>query len=142
MGLLSRLFKSKPEAASEQITVVGHITGPCRYEAEVVGESKYQDALQKVAGEKDSDQKSHFCVALIVPEPSNPFDKNACAIFIDGMKVGYLPRLFAADYVSQLKANKLKKTAVLSVDAEIVGGWRRRGSEGNYGVKLDLKVDS
>ncbi|WP_422597352.1 HIRAN domain-containing protein [Pseudomonas sp.] len=37
-------------------------------------------------------------------EPENPHDSNACAIYIDGYKVGYLPRDAAANFVDQMAA--------------------------------------
>lgn len=116
----------------------GHIRGTGDYGTEVVGESHYQPALRSIAGNKTEESKSHRCRASIVPEPDNPFDKNACAVLIGGGKVGYLPAAICKSYLAELGRNGLKKTECLTVDALIVGGWRDAKSEGHYGVKLDL----
>lgn len=36
--------------------------------------------------------------AVLVPDPSNPFDKRAVAVFVDGLHVGYMERSDAAAY--------------------------------------------
>lgn len=143
-GIFKGLFGrtgSKPQQDHYEVKVDGHITGPCRYEWEVVGESHYQEALSKIAGPKEKTAKEIFCKALIVPEPTNQYDKNACAIYINGLKIGYMERLDAKSYLSFLKSEGRKRTDVFSVDAEINGGWLDAKSEGNYGVMLDLEPD-
>lgn len=114
------------------------IKGDHTYPTEVTGESHYQIALRKISGPKGLEAKRFECLARITPEPDNPWDKNACAVFINDMKVGYLPAIICQDYIKQLKQNGFKKTDSLSVDAIIVGGWKDDHNEGHYGVKLDL----
>ncbi len=143
-GFFSGLFGSTQKKAQQDhvdVKILGHIAGPCRYEWEVTGESHYQEALRKIAGPKEKTAKEFFCKALIVPEPTNQYDKDACAIYINGMKVGYMARLDAKSYLSFLKSEGFKKTDVFSVDAEINGGWLDAKSEGSYGVMLDMKPD-
>lgn len=140
-GFFKALFgkgEAKTSRDNFDVKVLGHIEGPCRYEWEVTGESHYQDALEKIAGPKEHAAKEFLCKALIVPEQTNQHDKNACAIYIDGMKVGYMERLDAKSYRSFLKSKGFKPTDVFSVDAEINGGWRNEKNEGSYGVMLDL----
>jgi collagen type III alpha len=38
--------------------------------------------------------------AVLVPDPSNPFDNHAVAVFVDGLHVGYMERSDAASYQS------------------------------------------
>ena len=40
--------------------------------------------------------------AVLVPEPSNPFDNRAVAVFVDGFHVGYMERSDAATYHSAI----------------------------------------
>ena len=41
-------------------------------------------------------------VGDLIPEPDNPWDRNAVAVYIDGRKVGYLPRETSAAYAALL----------------------------------------
>ena len=36
-------------------------------------------------------------IVEVIPEPENPYDKNAKAVFIDGKKIGYIPKTSTAD---------------------------------------------
>lgn len=136
--LLESATKSLQSAPEHFTDDLPKIRGNGSYLTEVAGESHYQAALKKVAGEKTQEGKQHKCVARITPEPDNAWDKNACAVFIHNMKVGYLPAVICKDYLRQLKANGFKKTDSLAVDALITGGWKDHNGEGHYGVKLDL----
>lgn len=55
-------------------------SGPGDFKIEVVGESYYQDALERIAGRKTADSVEHPCIARLEPEPFNRHDKNAVAI--------------------------------------------------------------
>jgi HIRAN domain len=62
----------------------------------VVGEASYQDGLEELAGGRTEESAEHYCGAELIPEPDNPFDRNAVYVTISGEKVGYLPRKTAA----------------------------------------------
>ena len=121
----------------------GSINGPGLYACEVVGESSYQKNLIAVCGpygQNESQQKQ--ATAVLVPEPTNPYDKNAVAVQLSGRTVGYLSRETARSYCSNLKKRGLKN-ARLSVAAVVRGGWINDDGEiGMYGVWLDLEVTS
>jgi hypothetical protein len=114
----------------------------------VVGESHYQEALEAICGGKTEDAADKACWAYLQPEPDNPFDRNAVAVYIDGRKVGYLSRDIAPDYAAFTIAlwERMKGRAVCR--ARIMGGWRREHrrkdgtvrstDEGHYGVVLGL----
>ncbi len=107
--------------------------GEGTFDFDVVGESGYQDALSEICGGKTREGHNLECVAYLVPEPDNPHDESAIAVYIDNLKVGYLPRV-VTKRVAEILAGR-----IISVDAVIVGGWRRpSGSEGHFGVKLDF----
>jgi hypothetical protein len=80
--------------------------GACRQE--VVGESSYVEALQVAVWACDARGNSFtvpdgtatvaYATAWLTPEPSNQFDMNALAVYIESRKCGYLPKLAAAHW--------------------------------------------
>ena len=137
MGVSVGLFSKKPAKTGEVLL-------PGGWTVEVVGESHYQDALEAIAGGKTQ----HACRlekwAHLVREPDNPYDRNAVAVHIDGVKVGHLAREDAASY-SIIFDELLQRHGLRPVClATIIGGWRRYSesgtieSEGSYGVELAL----
>lgn len=108
------------------------IEGEGKFDFDIVGESYYQDALSRICGGKREDGHEHYCTAHLVAEPDNPYDRNAVAVYIEGHKVGHIPRAAAPRMAKSLRG----QTA--AVDAVIVGGWRRADDEGSFGVKLDI----
>ncbi|MFJ2379473.1 HIRAN domain-containing protein [Pseudomonas protegens] len=114
--------------------LTGRITGghPCEFE--VVGESHYQPALRKLRNNQHIAVDNNF-IADIVAEPNNPHDGNACAVYIDGSKVGYLSRSAAADFVRQIDSMGITGAWRLQTKAKIIGGW---GDRPMIGVLLSL----
>jgi hypothetical protein len=115
------------------------------FETDVVGESHYQDALAEIAGPKTEAGVDLEVKAQLVPEPDNPTDPQAVAVYIQGRKVGHLARDMAAQWVA-IQARRGETGQVVEVDANITGGWRQalQGggfSEGAFGVTLDVLDD-
>jgi hypothetical protein len=133
MGFWSSLFGSGPTIAP---TI--HLEGTGEYEFEVVGESFYQDALESICGGRTEESAEHECLAHLICEPENPYDRNAVAVVIDGQKVAHLSREAALAWQEQLRKRGLAGRT-MTCDAVIVGGWDygARG-RGHFGVKLDL----
>lgn len=102
---------------------------------EVVGESRYQEALTRIAGGKRRESQLIRTNAELRREPTNPFDRNAVQVVIAGDVVGYLPRDEAAKYAPAL--DQLPR-AGFACDAEIRGGWRDGDDEGHFGVVVWL----
>lgn len=106
----------------------------------VVGESHYQSALHIAPGGRAAgdDFAEHIpATALLVPEPGNPFDRNAVRIDVlhegRSLTVGYLTRGIAPDYQPGLM--RLKKDGRLgSCPARIAGG----GPDKYYGIYLHV----
>ncbi len=99
---------------------------------EVVGESKYQSALRKLARD-DADLTAH-----LIPEPLNPYDSNAVRIAINSLTVGYLARDDAEDFGRLLQERGLAGR-VTSCSAWLTGGHElSNGEMASYGVELDL----
>jgi hypothetical protein len=102
----------------------------------VVGESHYQDALQKLsdlfAGIGREDR--NFTVRL-VPEPKNAFDPNAVMVTTeDGTTLGYLSKDIARTYQRVL----MRQPSVVTCPAQLRGG-SPEGTE-NIGVVLDFVI--
>ena len=76
---------------------------------EVVGESYRQDELSRIVGGRTEEYVEHPVIAVLMPEPSNPHDPNAIAVWVHGgAQVGYLPRELAARYRPGLLALQAK----------------------------------
>lgn len=132
-------LKSKPpKKPSPQKTVLpqltGKITGGHACAFEVVGESHYQQPLRILRNGRHMATDNDF-VADIVAEPENPHDSNACAVYIEGFKVGYLPRDAAADFHQQVAEMGVIGPWRFQTKAKLSGGW---GDRPMVGVLLSL----
>lgn len=131
MGLLSRLFgggKSRPpaqfptpwteETIVEQATVYrGHLWG----DQEIVGESHYQEQLRWLTGPTATGECNTRALATLEFEPSNPHDKSAIRVTIDGQTVGYISRNDQAS-VRSLMHYVRRTNNVVTCPAKYVGG--------------------
>jgi hypothetical protein len=110
------------------------------FDIDIVGESHYQSALERIAGGKHRDSAEHECTATLVLEDSNPHDGDAVRIDIAGQTVGYFPRDDAKAY-RRVLAKAGSPHATFTVPAMIVGGWKRgAANEGSFGVKLNMRA--
>jgi tellurite resistance protein len=114
------------------------VSGDGGYHFEVVGESHYQADLESVAGGRTEDGANCECVAMLTPEHDNPYDPQAVSVNVNGHKVGYLPRNWAAKFDVALASNGYAQAACKAL---IVGGWERGGNDrGHFGIKLDIAL--
>lgn len=121
--------------------VQGFLPGPGEYLIQVVGESSYQDALERICGGRTEDGANEFIDAFLILEDTNPNDRNAVRVDISGMTVGYLTRDFAIQYRHRLVEAGYPRL-VGSCRAHIRGGWQRGDRDrGHFGVWLDLPYD-
>jgi hypothetical protein len=113
---------------------------------EVVGEGSYQGTLERVGGGKTGDgMRDHDQVALLLPEPANPYDANAVRVIIQPSKpgqtmgkVGYLSREDAVGYRPVIDRLAALGT-VVACRASLKGGWDRGPADrGSIGVTLYL----
>src|SRR6266404_3627911 len=113
------------------------LEGPNTFGLPIVGESHYQDALERICGPRNEDGEDRQVEACLVLEDDNPHDSMAVRIDINGMAVGYLSREHARKYRRGL--TKAGYAANAYCQALIRGGWDRgAGDRGYYGVYLDL----
>lgn len=104
---------------------------------EVVGESHYQPTLWSTCGRAPGQRVRHDIVAVLVPEPTNPYDENAIRVVIDGHTAGYLARFEAAEYLPGLHRLMATHGAHIALAGVIVGGGIRQDGPGFLGVWLE-----
>jgi hypothetical protein len=136
MGLFSWLF-----GGAERSETTAELVGRRTYALDVVGESKYQPALEKICGGRTEDGHEKVVKATLIYEDNNPYDNKAVRVEIEGMTVGYLSRQNARK--SRKKLEALGHPGITGTcSAMIVGGWDRGGGDtGYFGVKLDLPLN-
>ncbi|KKC34663.1 hypothetical protein WH91_01645 [Devosia psychrophila] len=120
--------------SSERVSVP-HIEGDGSFGFDIVGESNYQEALDRIAGGKTKKGHEVEFLATLIREPNNSHDRNAIAVLIEGRKVGYVARREAKAMAEMIDRRGYSQ---FTADAMIVGGWTDSKGEGHYGVKLDL----
>lgn len=114
-----------------------HWTPTGHYTVEVVGESNYQWAIARIAGNHGDGPIELECIAVLLPEDKNRYDKNAVRILMGGYRVGYLARHEAPIYRERLL--KMGLEGAVSCNAFIGGGaMGQYGDRLYYGVWLDL----
>lgn len=109
------------------------------YFFDIVGESHYQNALNRICGGKTEESQEFETIARIILDDENRYDPKAVRVEIDEMCVGHFSRDDARSYrriLSQIGFRDRRITVECS--ALIVGGWKRGDSEGHFGVKLDI----
>jgi hypothetical protein len=105
------------------------------FETQVEGESLYQDALLSIVGEKTEESQEFETRAILAPELFN--GNRLYAVMIAGKKVGYLESPMTL-VLNEMVARNNMGVVAFEVEAMITGGWKRAGSEGMFGVVLDL----
>lgn len=115
------------------------LRGDGAYALPVVGESKYQEALDDICGGHTRDGHCRKASAILVLEDGNRHDPKAVRVDIGREPVGYLTRDKARKYRGRLQDLGVG-AGPFSCPAEIRGGFLRDGPDGvgYYGVWLDL----
>lgn len=104
---------------------------------EVVGESFHQPALWHLAGASPGKERvrEDIC-AVLVAEDDNPYDRDAVAVWIGGLKVGHLSREHAQRYRPGLLAQQEALGMPIALPGVIAGGGIRSDGPGMLGVFL------
>jgi hypothetical protein len=104
----------------------------------VVGTSQYQDAIRRIAGLDEADERPLWeGLAILTPEPTNPHDPNAVQVRVEQQLVGYLDRETAARLRPVLDAIASADRARVAVPCRVTGGFRLRdGSRSHVGLQL------
>jgi hypothetical protein len=142
VGLLRRLLgRNDPPLLTR--TSRGPEVAATRYDGQfrvdAVGESRYQDALEAIAGGHTEEGAHLETVAVLMPEPSNRYDRNAVQVLIGGRVVGYLSRENAEVLQPRILEMARRTRKAVACRALVVGGWDRGGGDrGHFGVRLYL----
>lgn len=127
-----------PKGRPKRQTVVPQFSWPELdvFGTEVVGENSYQPALKAIAGDKRRDYEAIPVRAILIPEDSNPHDKNAVRVDVDSMTVGYLSRANAKRYRAAL-AKTEHGLVPAECAAAITGGFLLdSGKQASFGVVI------
>ena len=100
------------------------------YQPEVVGESFYQDAIRRHVPAAGAPPEGISVILELLPEPTNPYDRNAIAVRIDGQQVGHIGRDEAPVVGAMLR--KLGHRRLVQCRGTIRGG-----GDYPYGVSID-----
>jgi|GEM_PF-2768286 len=112
----------------------GFLTGDVQ--VDVVGESDYQEVLERMAGRRSQRGAMKAVIALLSREPDHPHDKNAIRVDVDSETVGYIEKWNAREI--QPLMQKLEKAGRPAwVRAWIVGGWEDDRGDDNFKIRLD-----
>jgi hypothetical protein len=135
MGWIDRLRGRAGSRESGQVPSIRMLGG--EEDLEVVGESRYQDALWGICGAQVGQSVRCAVAAVLVPESQNVYDPNAVAVVIKGHRVGYLDRPTAGLYVSGLNELMRSHGAYIGLWGVIVGGGYYEDGPGRLGVWLE-----
>jgi hypothetical protein len=103
---------------------------------DIVGEASYLARLRRIAGDRLENGETVVVPLLVVPEPTNPHDRDAIKVVAEGFgTVGYFSRDDAQEWrdVAQMLS---RRHAVGTCDGWLTGGTKARR---NIGVRLSLK---
>src|SRR6185437_10766268 len=105
---------------------------------EVVGESYYQENLWQLAGAQPGKERVREDIyAVLIAEDDKPYDPNAVAVWINGLKVGHLSRENALRYRPGLLAQQEARGMPIALAGVIAGGGIRDDGLGMLGVFLN-----
>jgi hypothetical protein len=108
-----------------------------REDLEVVGESFYQQNLWRLVGQYDPRERVRSAIwAMLVAEDNNPYDANAVAVWVNGLKVGHLSRADARAYRPGLLVLQERYGKPIALEGVICGGGIREDGPGRLGVFL------
>jgi hypothetical protein len=123
-------FKVDEEALLEAGFLIGDV------QVDVVGESDYQAALEKLAGGPSRSGVMDAVIALLSREPDHPHEKNAIRVDLGDETVGYIEKWNAREV--QPLMQKLEKAGRPAwVRAWIVSGWEDDRGDNNYRIRID-----
>lgn len=122
------------KADQEALLEAGFLSGDVQ--VDVVDEADYQEALERLAGDRSRVGSIEPVVALLSREPSHRHDKDAVRIDVGNATVGYVVGRNAREIQPLLQ--RLEKAGRPAwVRGWVVGGWEDDNSDNNYRFRLD-----
>jgi len=157
LTILFLVFKKKPQTqpatnkakttnkihTADQQTKIFAWPHLSEFEFDVVGESYYQETLEKLVEHAKTEANDESNVmptftAYLIPDDLNENDDKTVRVDINGAQVGNLSRENARSFRRRLRAKKLS-VQITSCQAIITGAHGQDDQERQYGVKLNLK---
>lgn len=123
-----KAYKDRGEAFNDDSNDIANDDGG--FDQEIVGESHYQANIKDIASRLPAG--SRFVQATLCLEDDNEHDKNAVAVKIAGLTIGYLPTDAARKYRRIASKRRLPREA--KCPAMIAGG----DGEKYYGIWLGI----
>jgi hypothetical protein len=111
-----------------------------RFTVEVLGESRYRNAIVRLAGQHGDAKADARHTALLLPDDANPYEEKAVAVFLSGEMVGYLAQQDALAF-RQLLARYEVTGRLTSTDGAVRGGGLWEGKRLAYSVWLDVPLN-
>lgn len=111
-----KVYSDRREAFNDSSNDIASETGG--FDQEIVGESNYQTAIKDIAARLNDEGR--FVQAMLCLEDDNEHDKNAVAVKISGLTVGYLSREATRQYRKIASKQRLPREA--KCPAMISGG--------------------
>jgi len=108
--------------------------GNGKFPIKVVGESFYEDNLYSLCGSATDHMRQLAAIAVLTLEGSNPYDRNAVRVDVDGLQVGHLSR---EDALRFRRVTGARDGAQFSCPALLLS--LRGDAASDYGVRLDLE---
>lgn len=154
LSLVASRKKPKP-AADELIPIRDTPTREQIVAFTVSGHQYYQDVLSSFLGEENPDwhaskseivelgndgdlvyeHVTYITTPDLVPEPDNQYDANAIAVYVHGVKIGYVPRSHQKDVTPYMDDDSIIK------EVEIYGGnYKQISISDEYDGFEDLKA--
>ena len=112
------------------------LQGRGAYEFAVLGVSHYRPALEKLCDARQPDPRT--VDALLVLEDTNPRDKSAVRVEIEGRTVGYLAPELAQAYRRRLVESGYPGARGICKARLVVRMHSSMGGHADYSVRLDL----
>ena len=131
MSFLDRFRRQRAQTEPNSADLI-HLQGNRRIAA--VAESQYQEALLALCG--PGEPVSHDCTAILLSEPTNPYDPAAVMVWAGGRHVAYLSRSDAAAYRPAISA-AAAIDHLIACPAHIAGR-AEKGETAKLGVFLHL----
>jgi hypothetical protein len=107
------------------------------FQLKTVGAYYYHDALAVIARNSFGENALVFCTATLIPEDTNPYDRNAIKIQIEGLHVGYLSHEDAIQFRQHFNKFSLD-IQTTTCDAVISAGITVPDKTYNYVIELDI----
>lgn len=109
------------------------------FRLEVTGESHFVQNFERICGPRCEDGEDREVDAQLVPDDTNPYDRNAVQVQVQGLQVGWLGKQDAKVFRTRAAADGWQLP--VSCRGRITGGWEREEEEpGHYGIRLDFPL--